>query len=248
MQPSEGSITKLLTWRSAAYNRNEAKPRGCWKSVAAHYWQLPLSLTGQVETRCDNCACFRSLVKSRHSRSRAAYFDFNSTVLTKLHHALRYLHHATGPSPDDQLLRSCIKHCGDVTREKNVALRSPPVILNASVRIKDQVRHELPSPNSHPSKRVSIDSEFHHHCQGEAQWATDPGGSTGAAGSACLFRLSKESPPNPAHDARKRKTKKYTYGCEEAMGLVAKFARPVCGTLRDNSRDCRKYQGYRQYQ
>jgi hypothetical protein len=39
MQPSEGSITKLLTWRSAAYNRNEAKPRGCWKSVAAHYWQ-----------------------------------------------------------------------------------------------------------------------------------------------------------------------------------------------------------------
>lgn len=66
--------------------------------------------------------------------------------------------------------------------------------------------------------------------------------------SACLFRLSKESPLNHAHDARKRKTKKCTYGCEGAVGLVAKFAQPVRRTLRDNSRDCRKYQGYRQYQ
>ncbi len=201
-----------------------------------------------MKTPCDYCACFCSLVKSRHNLSGATYFDFNSTILTKFHHTLRYPHHATGPSPDDQFLRSYIKHRGDITWEKSVGLHSPPVILNASVRMKDQVRSELHSPNNHPSKRVSIDSEFHPYCQREAQWFSTSDGSTGAVGSACLFRLSKESLPNHAHSTRKRKTKESTYGCKGAMGLVAKFARLLCGSLRDNSRDCRKYQGYRQHQ
>jgi len=131
--------------------------RGLMASVAR-------SLAGQVKTGCDSSTLFRLAVVPSHCLGRTPCFDLYPALPAQLQDASGYFHQAVGPGPDDQHRRRAVQYRGDVLRNETMARSPPPAILNAAVRVNDEVGGVLLSPDGHPPKGISVDrSRCHRH-------------------------------------------------------------------------------------